>query len=80
MTYLLDTHTLIWYICKKSSLPESARKSIRLPSNSIYVSIASLWEVAIKVSLGKLRLELAYGDFIEAIKSSKIHILPIKDS
>ena len=54
MKYLLDTHTLLWGLYNSSDL---SYEVIRVLSNeSCFISIASLWEMAIKSSLGKLSL------------------------
>jgi PIN domain nuclease of toxin-antitoxin system len=51
---LLDTHALLWWLTDDRSLPASARQLIARGSNTIVVSSASAWEIAIKVRLGKL--------------------------
>jgi PIN domain nuclease of toxin-antitoxin system len=51
---LLDTHALLWWLTDDRSLPASARKFIARASNTVIVSSASAWEIAIKVRLGKL--------------------------
>lgn len=56
MKYLLDTHTLIWNFEADPKLPLHLRDIIDNPDNDIFVSLASLWEMTIKVSLGKLTL------------------------
>ena len=56
MSHLLDTHTVIWFINGDLELSENAGKTIENASDANFVSIASLWEIAIKVSLGKLEL------------------------
>ena len=55
--YLLDTHTLIWFIEGVTQLSQTARMSIEGDNVVSYVSIGSLWEIAIKVSLKKLELK-----------------------
>ena len=54
MRLLLDTHALLWWLTDDHSLPASARKLIAGGSNTIVVSSASAWEIAIKVRRGKL--------------------------
>jgi PIN domain nuclease of toxin-antitoxin system len=54
MTYLLDTHTLIWAITDDQKLLRHLKDEIANLDNDVYVSIASLWEIGIKTSLGKL--------------------------
>lgn len=56
MRLLLDTHTLLWFLEDNPQLSPSARIAIEDVGNDVYVSVASLWENAIKVSLGKLDL------------------------
>ena len=66
MNCLLDTHTLLWCLANDPSLSAQARAIIAEPSNIIFVSSASTWEITIKKSLGKLKapdnLEQAIGD------------------
>lgn len=54
MKYLLDTHALIWCLSDDVALSEEARRAILDESNDIYASVASLWELGIKFSAGKL--------------------------
>jgi PIN domain nuclease of toxin-antitoxin system len=56
MNLLLDTHILIWLIDGSEKLNQTARYAIEDENNSLYLSIASLWEITIKTSLGKLEL------------------------
>ena len=53
-SYLLDTHTAIWFFNGDNSLSETAKHIILDPSNTKNLSIASAWELAIKIGLGKL--------------------------
>lgn len=57
MKLLLDTHTFLWFITGASQLSVNARLVIEDPSNDKFVSIVSLWEIALKFSLGKLTLQ-----------------------
>ena len=56
MKLLLDTHALIWFISGDSRLGEQAKKAFLTQDNRLYFSKASLWEMTIKISLGKLVL------------------------
>jgi len=56
MKGLLDSHTFLWFIDDSKPLSDRARGFIENSDNTIYLSIASLWEIAIKSSLGKLVL------------------------
>lgn len=51
---LVDTHVLLWWLTDDRNLSEPAREQIADPANEPLVSVASLWEIAIKRSLGKL--------------------------
>jgi PIN domain nuclease of toxin-antitoxin system len=55
---LLDTHALLWALGSPDRLPARIAKALRDPSNSVYVSAASAWEIAIKASLGKLTADV----------------------
>lgn len=63
MSYLLDTHILIWWMADDSKLSVKASQLIKNPKNACFVSAVSAWEIAIKKALGKLKapddLELA---------------------
>jgi PIN domain nuclease of toxin-antitoxin system len=75
MPNLLDTHSFIWFINGDNQLSEPARLAIENGVN--YISIASLWEIAIKLSLGKLELESAYSSVIDQITQNGFQILPL---
>lgn len=74
--FLLDTHTFIWLTENDSSLPDNLRVMIDT-ADLVYLSIASLWEIAIKVKLGKLSLQQSYETIGAAIDASDILMLPI---
>ncbi len=57
MNILLDTHLLIWAVSTPEKLSEEAKRLISGASR-IYVSAASIWEMSIKISLGKLSVDL----------------------
>lgn len=66
MKLLLDTHALLWFVAGAPMLSVRARAAIEDPANDVLVSVASAWEVAIKVSIGKLTVEApSVGDFFE---------------
>ncbi len=60
MNLLLDTHTFVWFIAKSPKTSLEARNQIINNPDQLYLSVASLWEMAIKVSLGKLTLHEPY--------------------
>src|ERR1044072_6127677 len=60
MRLLLDTHALLWFLRNDENLSLAAKNAILSAENQVWVSIASLWEIAIKVRLGKLMLPDSY--------------------
>jgi len=64
MRLLLDTHTLIWFFAGDSQLSTNARILIEDEDNNKLVSIASIWEMAIKESKGHLNLSLPLHEYI----------------
>ena len=76
--YLLDTHTLLWFITEDEELSDRARQLILDSNNEIFLSIASLWEIAIKVNIGKLALDKPFNQlFPDELDSHGIEILNI---
>jgi PIN domain nuclease of toxin-antitoxin system len=57
MKLLLDTHTLLWSLGKTNELSQRALKELKDVNNNIFVSAISLWEIALKYSIGKLIIE-----------------------
>jgi PIN domain nuclease of toxin-antitoxin system len=70
MTYLLDTHILIWYISGNSNLSSKIIEMIDNPKNLILVSKVVLWEIVIKRSIGKLEMGISFSA-LEAFLLSK---------
>ena len=78
MKLLLDTHTVLWFYLADPQLSASAGAAITDPANENWVSPASYWEVAIKISIGKYALAQPYEDFWRnAIDANGFQILPI---
>lgn len=61
---LLDTHAFLWWVNDDPNLTAVARQAISEANNECYLSLASCWEIAIKLSLGKLRLTRPVGRFV----------------
>jgi PIN domain nuclease of toxin-antitoxin system len=79
VTALLDTHSFLWFIAGDSRLSETARRFIADPQNTVLVSRASLWEIAIKVSIGKLGLAQPYGELIpQQLEHQRIGVLRVE--
>jgi PIN domain nuclease of toxin-antitoxin system len=77
MQLLIDTHILIWFFEGNKLLAKSRRQIIANPNNDVFISIASLWEIAIKISLGKLTLSKPLVEIVRQIAVENIEILPI---
>ena len=77
--YLLDTHTLLWVLFKEDSLSVNAKKVI-IDDNDIFVSIVSLWEIAIKQSIGKLEINESIESIAQICKNEDFYMLSIKPS
>ena len=77
MRYLLDTHTLVWFLENDTQLSINAKKLIELPSNEIFVSTTSLWEIAIKTSIGKMVNSKSNPDIVQELEEMSIVLLPI---
>lgn len=76
MRILLDTHPLIWSLRNDPTLSGEARKIINnIDDNQVYISVASIWEISIKQSIGKL--SNIPEDFYNVILSLPIKLLPI---
>ena len=77
MNILLDTHTLLWYLEDSKNLSSKAAEIIEDPGNTLRLSIASLWEISIKLGLGKLSLQNSFSELEEVLQQLKIEVLPI---
>lgn len=74
---LLDTHTLLWYIDGNEKISAAARTLIEEKGIVNFVSIISLWEISIKISLGKLEILTPFSNFSQLINENGFEILPI---
>lgn len=79
MKLLLDTHAFLWFISGSDKLSDHAKALIEDAGNERYLSVASLWEIAIKVSLGKLKVPLPLTRLArEHVTGNAIEVLPIE--
>lgn len=79
MRVLLDTHSVLWLITEDPSLPERARSIAKATSNACFVSAASLWEISIKHSIGKLHLKTGLDHIFLLIRQTGFEVLPITE-
>jgi PIN domain nuclease of toxin-antitoxin system len=77
MRYLIDTHTLLWFLADAPELSAEARTIILEETNQILVSMASFWEISIKNALGKLELKVEYAQLLEEIEKNGFDLLSI---
>ncbi|GET40603.1 type II toxin-antitoxin system VapC family toxin [Microseira wollei] len=76
MEFLLDTHAFLWYLLGDSNLSSKAKEAIDTKTGW-YFSIASLWEISIKINLGKLQLNRPFQDLRLELQYINIQLLPI---
>jgi PIN domain nuclease of toxin-antitoxin system len=78
MRHLIDTQAVIWYVDQDHLLNPKAHAAITDPANDLLLSAASVWEIAIKVGLGKLTLSLPYRQWMnKAMADLGLAVLPI---
>jgi PIN domain nuclease of toxin-antitoxin system len=77
MRVLIDTHALLWYLQGDTNLSNLALNTIEDKDNDVFVSIVSLWEIAIKLGLGKLELQRPFENLEADLQRLDIKILPI---
>jgi PIN domain nuclease of toxin-antitoxin system len=77
MDILLDTHAFLWYVTGDNQLPGRIIKTINDTENRCYISIASIWEIAIKLSLDKVEIDGGFDTIIDFLDNNDFEILPI---
>lgn len=79
MNILLDSHTLIWFSQNSPQLSSSAIKILEDRNNLLFLSLFSVWEIQIKVQLGKLNLDISLAEIVkDQTKINDVQILPLK--
>jgi PIN domain nuclease of toxin-antitoxin system len=79
MRLLLDTHAFLWFIMGSPNLSRAARAVIEDEANERFLSVASLWEMAIKLSLGKFTLSAPFDLLIpQQLGVNGVELLDIK--
>ena len=77
MILLLDTHILLWAIGKSGELSEKVKHEIKNPDNTVLVSAVSLWEIALKHSLGKLTVNFDIQEIPRYCERMLFELLPL---
>jgi len=77
MDLLLDTHVFLWYVDGNKQLPEKIVKIINNKANRCFVSIASIWEIVVKLSVQKLEIKGGFKTIENFLDNNDFEILPI---
>ena len=78
MRLLLDTHTFLWAVGRNARLSAAARVLLADPANHLLLSVASYWEIAVKVSVRKLVLTAPFEQFVnQAVADLALTVLPV---
>ena len=76
---LLDTHSFLWFVTEDPKLSAAAERIIAEGGNEPILSAACVWEIAIKVSIGRLPIPAPLDSFIpEQLRINRISLLPIE--
>lgn len=83
MRYLIDSHIFLWWLSGDKKISGSIQRILENPQNQIYVSVATLWEISIKHTLGKLPLKTTLSEMIsvsgfEVLSITGDHILELE--
>ena len=71
MNLLLDTHSLLWLMEGPTNLSATAAALLANPANRLYLSMASVWEIGIKVGLKKMGLSVPFATFLATAVATK---------
>ena len=77
MKLLLDTHAFIWWDSDPTQLSATVLAALLDPANEVWLSVASVWEIVIKVQLGKLTLRLPLADIVSQQRANGLRVLPV---
>lgn len=78
MSFLLDTHALLWLYAAPERLSSKAKEIIKNPENTLFISTVSAWEIQIKVQSGKLELAEKLSSIIQEQQAKNgMQILPV---
>jgi len=75
---VLDTHVLLWAIGDSDKLPTQVIQHIANKENRIFVSVVSLWEIAIKLNIGKLNLNFSTDDILAYCQRMGVEFIPLE--
>lgn len=78
MNLLLDTHVALWAITDSPKLPKKAREMIESPKTSVWISAASIWEIAVKHALERGDMPVSSQDAVRYFRESGYRSLPVE--
>lgn len=78
MKLLLDSHAFIWFVTGDAQLSPRVRREIESKESEIYLSAASVWEIAIKTGLGRLTLPMPLDDYLVEKRGQGLRALPVE--
>lgn len=78
MKILLDTHALLWFAADDARLSRKAATTLEHDASELYISVASVWEMAIKASVGRLELPDSVDNYVAAKLDEGYRLLPIE--
>ena len=77
MRVLLDTHPFLWFMAGDAQLSQKAREAMSDEKAELFLSAASVWEMAIKAALGRLQLPLPVADYVAEKMHDGFQVMPI---
>ncbi|MCZ4224642.1 type II toxin-antitoxin system VapC family toxin [Pedobacter rhodius] len=80
MAFLLDTHTFLWFVAGDSQLPAFIKNKLSDINEPCFLSIASMWEIAIKKQIGKLELSIDFDELFRFTERNQIEIISINEA
>ena len=78
MRLLVDTHAFLWFVSGDSKLSRTARRALEAPNVQLHLSAASVWEIAIKSSLGRVTLPAPVTQYVADKAQTGLHLLPVE--
>ncbi len=80
MRFLLDTHILLWALTEPARIPATAREWVESSEHEVVFSAASIWEIAIKAQICRLKLPLSVAEVAAAAVRTGFEELPVRAS
>jgi PIN domain nuclease of toxin-antitoxin system len=77
MKYLLDTHTFLWWHDQPGALSPNIMEICQNVENQVWFSLASVWEIQIKLQINKLALDMPLADILTLQQQNGLQLLPI---